>query len=96
MSKKVKVSLNVDSDMLTRARKMKINLDELFEHAMRRHGCEDPAVSEARAKAWREENREAIQAANRHHEKHGLWYEGLVREKLIAEGYKKVRKPHAR
>ena len=96
MSRKVKVSLNADNDMLSRARKMKIDLDELFEHALRRCGCEDPAVSEARAKAWREENREAIQAANRHIERHGLWYQGMVREKLIAEGYRKVRKPHVR
>ena len=79
MNRKVKVSLNIDRDMLERARQKDIDLDELFEHALRRYGCEDPEKTAARTKAWREENRLAIEQSNRHIEKHGLWWEAFAR-----------------
>ena len=47
MNRKVKVSLNIDRDMLERARQKDIDLDELFEHALRRYGCEDPEKAAA-------------------------------------------------
>ncbi len=73
MAKKVEATLNADSDMLARAKKMKVDLDEAFEYALRRLGCEEPAIADARAKKWREENREAIEQYNRDIEKHGMW-----------------------
>ena len=73
MAKKVEATLNADSDMLARAKKMKVDLDEAFEYALRRLGCEEPTIADARAKKWREENREAIEQYNRDIEKHGMW-----------------------
>ena len=51
MAKKVEATLNADSDMLARAKKMKVDLDEAFEYALRRLGCEEPAIAEAVAEA---------------------------------------------
>ncbi len=96
MAKKVEVTLNADSDMLARAKKMKLNLAETLEHALRRLGCEDPESADARAKKWQEENREAIEVWNRHTDKHGMWWQGLVPQKPKRATKKKVRRIDAR
>jgi antitoxin CcdA len=79
MSKKRKVSLSIDGDLLERAGQKGIDLDEALEHALRRYGCEVPLIAKARADAWREENREAVNEMNAYVEKHGLWWETLAR-----------------
>lgn len=95
--KKVEVTLNADSDMFARAKKMKVDLDEAFEYALRRLGCEEPVITDARAKKWREENREAIEQYNRDIEKHGMWLQGLVRQQKPKRATKKkVRRIDAR
>ena len=86
----------IDSDMLARAKKMKVDLSETFEHALRRLGCEDPAIADARAKKWQEENREAIDQYNREIEKRGMWWEGLVPQKPKRATKKKVKRIDAR
>ena len=95
-AKKVEVRLKVDADLVATAKAKGLKLDEEFEYALRRLDCEDPKKRAAREKAWRRENRKATEASNRHLEKHGLWWEVMAREQLIAEGYRKTRKPHAR
>ncbi len=92
MNRKVKVSLNIDRDMLERARQKDIDLDELFEHALRRYGCEDPEKAAARTKAWREVNRLAIEQSNRHIEKHGLWWEAFARPRKKKPAQRKTMK----
>jgi antitoxin CcdA len=81
MGKKRKISLSIDSDLLERAGQKGIDLADALENALRRYGCEDPVIADARAAAWREENREAIEQSNRHIEKHGLWWDGLASSK---------------
>lgn len=97
MAPKTKISLSTDSDMLSRARAKKIDLDELFEHALRRFGCENPEIAEARAQKWREDNREAIEQNNRDIDKNGLWWESLVKSRKPKRKVKKpARRTHAR
>ncbi len=97
MAAKTKVSLSVDSDILARARAKKIDLDELIEHALRRYGCEDPEISESRARKWREDNRGAVEQCNRHIEKHGMWWEGLGKAQKPKRQIKKpAKRTHAR
>lgn len=79
MSRKAKVLLNIDRELLVRAQEKGFDLDEVFDHALRRLGCEDPRIADERARKWREENREAVEASNRSIEKHGLWWEALAR-----------------
>ncbi len=97
MPRKTKVTLTIDSDILARAKKKKIDLAETFEHALRRLGCEDPAIADARAKKWQEENRGAIEQFNKHVEKHGLWWQGLAKPQRAKQKTKKpVKQTHAR
>lgn len=51
-------NLSVDSELLRQAKAHGVNLSQTFETALR------GAVREAEARAWRERNREAIEAAN--------------------------------
>jgi antitoxin CcdA len=58
------VSLN--TRLLKEAKALKINVSRAAEQGLAAQ------IAEARAKAWKAENREAIQAANKYVEKHGL------------------------
>lgn len=58
------VSLN--SRLLKEAKALKINVSRAAERGLALQ------IAEARAKAWKTENREALQAANKYIEKHGL------------------------
>lgn len=64
-------NLSINSDLLRQARELGINLSQALEEEIARR------VREARAKAWAEENREAIEARNRWVEEKGLWSDGL-------------------
>lgn len=66
-------NLSVRSDLLRQARVQKINLSRTLEESL------EKILKEHDRQAWIEENREAIKAANRFVEEHGLWSDGLRR-----------------
>lgn len=59
-------NLSLDGALLAEARALRINLSRAAEDGLRR------AVSEARAAAWKAENREALDSSNRFVEANGL------------------------
>jgi len=69
--RKKATNLSIDSDLLERARRLKLNLSQAFEaglaEAIRRH---------ERAQ-WLEKNRAALDAYNEHVEKQGVFSDGL-------------------
>ena len=69
--RKKATNLSIDSDLLDRARRLKLNLSQALEtglaEAIRRH---------ERAQ-WLEKNRAALDAYNDHVEKHGVFSDGL-------------------
>ena len=60
------VNVSVNEDLLGQARALGINLSQTLEGQLER------LVREARAKAWAEENAEAIESQRRFIETHGL------------------------
>ena len=60
-------NVSIRSDLLEDARKLNINLSQEFEN----HLVE--VVRKRRAEQWLRDNREAIEAYNRHIERDGLW-----------------------
>ncbi|CAA7622911.1 conserved hypothetical protein [Magnetospirillum sp. LM-5] len=64
-------NVSVNQDLLAQAKDLGINLSQALEGQLAQ------LVREARSKAWSEENREAIEAHNRHVERHGMWSDGL-------------------
>lgn len=63
---KVRANLTLDSDLLSEARTLDINLSQAAEAGVRQ------AVKKAKEAVWREENATALQASNRWVEEHGL------------------------
>ena len=61
------VNLSINSDLLTQARELKINLSKMLENQL------EEMIRRERARRWQEDNREAIQAHNRFVEKYGLF-----------------------
>ncbi|OBZ97037.1 post-segregation antitoxin CcdA [Pararhizobium polonicum] len=59
-------NLSLDSDLISRARDLKINLSRAAEDGIER------AVKAERERLWRIENAEAIAASNKYVEEHGL------------------------
>ena len=66
MSKKV-IRVSINAELAAEAKAVGVNLSELLEKALR-----DEVAKQRRWAQWREENREAIEASNRHLRKHGL------------------------
>jgi antitoxin CcdA len=64
-------NVSIRTDLLDAARDLKINLSREFEHHL------EEIVRKNRAEQWLAENREAIEAYNRHIERDGLWSDGL-------------------
>lgn len=64
-------NLSINAELLREAKGLGINLSQTLEAEL------EKLVRQARAKAWAEENREAIESQNRWIEKHGLWSDGL-------------------
>jgi antitoxin CcdA len=62
-------NVSIRSDLLADARALKINLSAEFE----KHLAD--VVRKARGEQWKRDNREAIEAYNRHIAEHGLWNE---------------------
>ncbi len=59
-------NLSLDSDLVSQARDLNINLSRAAEDGIER------AIKSERERLWRIENAEAIEASNRYVEKHGL------------------------
>ena len=64
-------NVSIRSDLLEAAKEMKINLSREFEQHL------EALVRKNRAEQWLKDNREAIEAYNRHIERDGLWSDGL-------------------
>jgi len=64
-------NVSVRTDLLEAAREAGLNLSATLESALERE------LAEAKAKKWRENNREAIAAYNDYVEKHGAFSDGV-------------------
>ena len=69
------VNLSVNSDLLRQAKELKVNVSQVLEVALASQ------VKRLREAQWLEDNKEAIDAYNRHVEEHGLPFEP-VRHRL--------------
>jgi antitoxin CcdA len=65
------VNVSINSDLLHQARDMKINLSRTLEEKL------EQLLREERARRWKEENREAMEAFNRWVEEHGIFSDRL-------------------
>ena len=64
-------NVSIRSDLIEEARALDINLSQEFES----HLAE--VIRRRRAEQWLRDNREALEAYNRHIERDGLWSDGL-------------------
>jgi antitoxin CcdA len=64
-------NLSVDATLLHEAKRLNLSLSRVFENALRE------AVAHARRERWLEENREALEAYNRHVERDGVFSDGV-------------------
>jgi antitoxin CcdA len=64
-------NLSINSDLLQKARELKINLSAAFEDALAEK------VKEKQEEKWLEENKKAVQEYNDYVEKHGVFSKGL-------------------
>jgi antitoxin CcdA len=64
-------NLSIRSDLLEQARSLDINLSSEFE----KHLAE--VIRQRQGEQWLKDNREAIEAYNRHIERDGIWSDGL-------------------
>jgi len=64
-------TLSVDADLLREAKALNLSLSRVFDGALR------DAVAKARRARWLEENREALDAYNRHVERDGVFSDGV-------------------
>ncbi len=64
-------NLTINSDLLTQAKEMKINLSATLENALA------DAVKTKKQEMWKEDNKEAISSYNEHITEFGLFSDGL-------------------
>ncbi len=64
-------NLSVNSDLLQKAKKMKINLSATFENAL------TELIKEKQKDDWKQSNKEAIKAYNEHVDNHGVFSKGI-------------------
>ncbi len=64
-------NLSVNSDLLSRAKGLKINISATLDAALRQ------AVQAKEGELWKQENEAGIQAYNKYLDKHGLFNEGM-------------------
>jgi antitoxin CcdA len=65
------VNVSINSDLLRRAREMSINVSRALEAELER------ILREERARRWKDDNREAMEAFNRWIEEHGVFSDRL-------------------
>ena len=64
-------NLSVDDRLLDRAKRLKLNLSQVFEAGL------EQAIRQREAEEWLKRNRAALDAYNEQVEKHGVFSEGL-------------------
>jgi antitoxin CcdA len=69
--RKKATNLSIDSDLLDRARRLKLNLSQAVETGLAE------AIRRQERAQWLEKNRAALEAYNDHVEKHGVFSDGL-------------------
>jgi antitoxin CcdA len=69
--RKKAANLSVDEALLERARRMKLNLSQVFEASL------TEAIRREERAEWLRKNRAALKAYNEHVEKHGVFSDGL-------------------
>jgi antitoxin CcdA len=72
-ARKQPANLSIRADLLRKAKARKINLSQTLENSL------EKILQEQDRQAWVEENREAMEAANRFVAEHGLWSDDLRR-----------------
>lgn len=68
---KSRTNVSIDRDILSAARDLRINISAVLEARLR------DEIKIERQKAWKAENRGALDDANGFLERHGLWSDGL-------------------
>ena len=69
--RKKAANLSVDSVLLEEAKRMKLNLSQIFENGL------DAAICQRRREEWLKNNRAALDAYNEHIEADGVFSDGL-------------------
>jgi antitoxin CcdA len=69
--RKKAANLSVDERLLARARRLKLNLSQVFEAGL------TEAIRRQEGEEWLKRNRAALDAYNEHIEKHGVFSDGL-------------------
>ena len=69
--RKKAANLSVDERLLARARRLKLNLSQVFEAGL------TDAIRRQEAEEWLKKNRAALDAYKEHVEKHGVFSDGL-------------------
>ena len=64
-------NLSVDSELLDSARRLKLNLSQVFEAGL------SEAIRKKEREDWLAKNRSALEALNKYVEKHGVFSDGL-------------------
>jgi len=70
-SRKKAANLSVDTDLLERAKRLKLNLSQVFETGL------SEAIRQRQREEWLKKNRAAIEAYNEYVDKHGVFSDGL-------------------
>lgn len=70
-SRKKAANLSVDTDLLERAKRLKLNLSQVFETGL------SEAIRQRQREEWLKKNRAAIEAYNDYVDKHGVFSDGL-------------------
>lgn len=70
-SRKKAANLSVDTDLLERAKRLKLNLSQVFETGL------SEAIRQRQREEWLKKNRAAIKAYNEYVDKHGVFSNGL-------------------
>lgn len=69
--RKKAANLSVDDGLLEQARRLKLNLSQVFEASL------IEAIRQRQSEDWLRKNRAALDAYNEHVEKHGVFSDGL-------------------
>ena len=70
-SRKKAANLSVDTDLLETAKRLKLNLSQVFETGL------SEAIRQRQREEWLKKNRAAIEAYNDYVDKHGVFSDGL-------------------
>ena len=70
-TRKKAANLSVDGELLDSAKRLNLNLSQVFEAGL------NAAIREKQREQWLSKNRAALDAYNEHVEKHGVFSDGL-------------------